>query len=237
MDYGNEIHNFDAAREIDPSLSLLSQGATGEKKVRRTEEEERIHFASSFDFDVQFASARRDEKAAFSPCLETLWNIECCLKNFRRFTLRCIGRAILEFFPWDCCLVIFYIFLIFLFERWSDNVTKICMFTTLTELIDSYLAIFDLKSAEPFVVILYRLIGRGMIKEIRWGNRGVAEGRHLSQKIATICCHSAFAWGHGMTTGCDAIGISNCELGKPTATSSSAAKRTGRLNGTPGKKL
>jgi len=51
--------------------------------------------------------------------------------------------------------------------------------------------------------------------------------------------HSAFARRHRMTTDCDAIGIPNCGLGKPagTARSTSAAKRTGRLNGTPGKKL
>jgi len=51
--------------------------------------------------------------------------------------------------------------------------------------------------------------------------------------------HSAFTRRHGITMDCDAIGIPNCGLGKPvgTARSSSAAKRTGRLNGTPGKKL
>jgi len=39
--------------------------------------EGRIHFASSFDFDVQFASTRRDEKVTFSSSryFEMSWNI------------------------------------------------------------------------------------------------------------------------------------------------------------------
>lgn len=77
MDYGSEIYsNFDAAKQI-----LLRRCCTFSRchVKKRAENRKRggIHFASSFDFDVQFALARRDEKAAFSSStsLETSWNI------------------------------------------------------------------------------------------------------------------------------------------------------------------
>lgn len=167
MDYGSELYsNFDTTCEIESFPSLLCFLMPREKTENRRGKKNSFRFVIWLRRLICVRKEGWKNSLLFFSLPRNIVEYRCkrCFRSFRWFTLRCVARAILEFFSRNSYFdVIIRIFLFFLFLRdpslWSQCGKKFSLIRiSPDDLVVGTFMIWNSYSSKFNVVIVPQLI-------------------------------------------------------------------------------